>query len=183
MLEALASGKQCLRKRKRRIVMDIGGGTTDVAIYRNRKMIFTYCLPVGGDLVTNDISIGLNIPFAKAEEIKKKFANVDINFYETLNRINMDDIMLDKNRATLNIRLYSIVNDRLKELLNLVKEKIEAYGFIHSIPCGLVITGGTANLKVLQRLLKMCLICRQELAHHWMLKAIKVVGNPIYAQL
>ncbi len=150
ILEALASGEAVLTQEEKEsgvIIIDIGGGTTDIAIYNNKKMVFTYCLPVGGDLITNDISIGLNIPFAKAEEIKKKFANVDYNFYETLSKINMGDIMLDKNKATLNIRLYSIVNDRLKELINLVKEKIEAYGFIHSIPCGIVITGGTANLK------------------------------------
>ena len=89
-----------------------------------------------GDLITNDISIGLNISFAKAEEIKKKFANVDYNFYETLNKLNVGDLKLDKNKAALNIRLYSIVNDRVKEILNIVKEKFEAYGFIHSIPCG-----------------------------------------------
>ncbi|OQA21545.1 MAG: Cell division protein FtsA [Actinobacteria bacterium ADurb.Bin346] len=185
MLEALASGEAVLTPEEKEsgvIVMDIGGGTTDVAIYRNRKMIFTYCLPVGGDLVTNDISIGLNIPFAKAEEIKKKFANVDINFYETLNRINMDDIMLDKNRATLNIRLYSIVNDRLKELLNLVKEKIEAYGFIHSIPCGLVITGGTANLKGIAALAENVFNMPARIGTSLDVEGpSEVVGNPIYA--
>jgi len=106
------------------ILLDIGGGTTDVAIYKNKKMVFTHSLPVGGDLITNDISIGLNIPFLRAEEIKKKFANVDYNFYDTLNRINIGDIKIDSNRTTLNIRLYNIVNCRVKELLNLVKEKI-----------------------------------------------------------
>lgn len=150
ILEALASSEAVLTPEEKEsgvIMLDIGGGTTDVAIYKNKKMIFTYCLPVGGDLITNDISIGLNIPFAKAEEIKKRFANVDHNFYETLNKINMGDLKLDRNKAALNIRLYSIVNDRVKELLNMVKEKIEAYGFIHTIPCGVVITGGASNLK------------------------------------
>ncbi len=90
ILEALASSEAVLtpdEKESGAIMLDIGGGTTDVAVYKNKKMVFTYCLPVGGDLITNDISIGLNIPFAKAEEIKKKFSNVDYNFYETLNKI------------------------------------------------------------------------------------------------
>ncbi len=155
ILEALASSEAVLTQEEKEsgvIMLDIGGGTTDVAIYKNKKMVFTYCLPVGGDLITNDISIGLNIPFAKAEEIKKKFANVDYNFYETLNKLNVGDLKLDKNKAALNIRLYSIVNDRVKEMLNIVKEKFEAYGFIHSIPCGVVITGGAANLKGLAAL-------------------------------
>jgi cell division protein FtsA len=155
ILEALASSEAVLTQEEKEsgvIMLDIGGGTTDVAIYKNKKLVFTYCLPVGGDLITNDISIGLNIPFAKAEEIKKKFANVDYNFYETLNKLNMGDLKLDKNKAALNIRLYSIVNDRVKEMLNIVKEKFEAYGFIHSIPCGVVITGGAANLKGLAAL-------------------------------
>jgi len=150
ILEALASSEAVLTQEEKEsgvIMLDIGGGTTDVAIYKNKKLVFTYCLPVGGDLITNDISIGLNISFAKAEEIKKKFANVDYNFYETLNKLNVGDLKLDKNKAALNIRLYGIVNDRVKEMLNIVKEKFEAYGFIHSIPCGVVITGGAANLK------------------------------------
>lgn len=155
ILEALASSEAVLTQEEKEsgvIMLDIGGGTTDVAIYKNKKLVFTYCLPVGGDLITNDISLGLNISYAKAEEIKKKFANVDYNFYETLNKLNVGDLKLDKNKAALNIRLYGIVNDRVKEMLNIVKEKFEAYGFIHSIPCGVVITGGAANLKGLAAL-------------------------------
>jgi len=155
ILEALASSEAVLTQEEKEsgvIMLDIGGGTTDVAIYKNKKLVFTYCLPVGGDLITNDISIGLNISYAKAEEIKKKFANVDYNFYETLNKLNVGDLKLDKNKAALNIRLYGIVNDRVKEMLNIVKEKFEAYGFSHSIPCGVVITGGAANLKGLAAL-------------------------------
>ncbi len=150
ILEALASGEAVLTPEEKEsgvIMLDIGGGTTDVAVYKDKKMIFTYCLPVGGDLISNDISIGLNIPFAKAEEIKRKFANVDYNFYESLNRVNMSDIKIDRNKATLNIRLYSIVNSRVKELLKLIKEKIESYGFMYSVPCGVVLTGGVSQMK------------------------------------
>lgn len=150
IIEALASGEAVLTPEEKEsgvILLDIGGGTTDVAIYKNKKMIFTYCLPVGGNLITNDISIGLNIPFSKAEEIKKKFANVDFNFYDTLNRLNIGDIKIDSNKTTLNIRLYNITNSRVKELLGLVKEKIEGYKFMYKVPCGLVITGGTSLLK------------------------------------
>jgi cell division protein FtsA len=157
ILEALASSEAVLTPEEKEsgvIMLDIGGGTTDIAVYKNKKMVFTYCLPVGGNQITNDISIGLNIPFLKAEEIKKKFANVDYNFYETLNKINIGDVKLDRNKTTLNIRLYNIVNDRVKELLTIAKEKIEAYGFIHAVPCGVVVTGGTANLKGIQSLTK-----------------------------
>ncbi len=150
ILEALASSEAVLTPEEKGsgvIVLDIGGGTTDVAVYKDKKMVFTYCLPVGGNLITNDISVGLNITFQKAEEIKKKFANVDYNFYENLNKINIEDIKIDKNKATLNIRLYNIVNSRVKELLTLTREKIDNYGYMHSTPCGLVITGGTSQLR------------------------------------
>ncbi len=150
IIEALASSEAVLTPEEKEsgvILLDIGGGTTDVAIYKNKKMVFTYCLPVGGNLITNDISVGLNITFMKAEEIKKKFANVDYNFYETLNKMNIGDIKIDSNKTTLNIRLYNIVNCRVKELLSLVREKIESYSLIHEVPCGLVITGGTSLLK------------------------------------
>lgn len=150
IIEALASSEAVLTPEEKEsgvILLDIGGGTTDVAIYKDKKMVYTYCLPVGGDLITNDISIGLNITLPKAEEIKKKFANVDYNFYDTLNKVNIGDIKIDSNKTTLNIRLYNIVNCRVKELLNLVKEKVEGYSFMHEVPCGLVITGGTSMLK------------------------------------
>jgi cell division protein FtsA len=150
IIEALASSEAVLTSEEKEsgvILLDIGGGTTDVAIYKDKKMVFTYCLPVGGDLITNDISIGLNITLPKAEEIKKKFANVDYNFYDTLNKVNIGDIKIDSNKTTLNIRLYNIVNCRVKELLGLVKEKVEGYSFMHEVPCGLVITGGTSMLR------------------------------------
>lgn len=150
IVEAMASSEAVLTPEEKEsgvILLDIGGGTTDVAVYKNKKMIFTYCLPVGGDLITNDISIGLNITFSKAEEIKRKFANVDYNFYDTLNRVNIGDIKIDSNKTTLNIRLYNIVNCRVKELLSLIKEKVEGYNFMHEVPCGLVITGGSSMLK------------------------------------
>jgi len=155
ILEALASSEAVLTPEEKEsgvMVLDIGGGTTDIAIYRNRKMIFTYCLPVGGNLITNDISVGLNTTFTKAEEIKKKYANVDYDFYDNLSKINMDEIEINRNKTALNIRLYNIVNSRVKELLELVKEKIEEHGFIHSLPCGLVITGGSSCLKGIKTL-------------------------------
>jgi len=162
--------------------MDIGGGTTDVAVYKNKKMIFTYCLPVGGDLITNDISIGLNIPFSKAEEIKKKFANVDYNFYESLNRVNMGDIKIDRNKATLNIRLYTIVNSRVKELLRLVKEKIESYGFMYSVPCGLVLTGGVSQMKGITNMASSVFNLPVRIGIPSDVEGpSEVVGNPIYA--
>ncbi|MBN2073369.1 MAG: cell division protein FtsA [Actinobacteria bacterium] len=150
ILEALASGEAVLTPEEKEsgvILLDLGGGTTDVAIYKDKKMIFTYCLPVAGDLITNDISIGLNITFSKAEEIKKKYANVDYNFYDTLNKANMNDLIINRNKTALNIKLYNIVNVRVKELLNLIKEQVESCRLLHAAPCGLVITGGTSQLK------------------------------------
>ena len=150
VIEALASSEAVLTAEEKEsgvICLDIGGGTTDVAIYKNKKMIFTYCLPVGGDLITNDISIGLNITQNKAEEIKKRFANVDYNFPEILNRASISDMNINTNKTTLNIQLYNIVNSRVKEMLQLIKNKIDEYDLIKTIPCGLVITGGSSQIK------------------------------------
>jgi len=155
ILEALASSEAVLNPEEKEsgaMVLDIGGGTTDIAIYKDKKMIFTYCLPVGGNLVTNDISVGLNITFAKAEEIKKKYANVDYNFYESLNKVNMGEIKINRNKTTLNIRLYNIVNSRVKEIFELVKEKVQEYSHMHSLPCRLVLTGGSSRLKGIKAL-------------------------------
>jgi cell division protein FtsA len=185
ILEAIASSEAVLTPEEKEsgvILLDIGGGTTDVALYRDKKMIFTYCLPVGGNLITNDISIGLNITFPKAEDIKKKYANVDYNFYESLNKVNMDEIKINRNKTTLNIRLYNIVNSRAREMMVLIKEKIEEYGFMHSAPCGVVITGGTSQLKGLKALTASIfdLPVRLGLPHEVEGPA-EVTNNPIYS--
>ena len=164
------------------ILLDIGGGTTDVALYKDKKMIFTYCLPVGGNLITNDISIGLNITFPKAEDIKKKYANVDYNFYENLNKVNMDEIKINRNKTTLNIRLYNIVNSRTREMMVLIKEKIEEYGFMHSAPCGVVITGGTSQLKGLKALTASIFDLPVRLGIPFEVEGpAEVINNPIYS--
>ncbi|MFO7929076.1 MAG: cell division protein FtsA [Candidatus Humimicrobiaceae bacterium] len=185
ILEALASGEAVLTPEEKKsgvILLDIGGGTTDVAVYKDKKLVFTYCLPVGGDLITNDISIGLNIPFSKAEDIKKKFANVDYNFYESLNKVNMGDIKIDRNKATLNIKLYTIVNSRVKELLKLIKEKIESYGFMYSVPCGLVITGGVSQMKGLTTMANSIFNLPARLGIATEVEGPKeVANNPIYS--
>ena len=185
IVEALASSEAVLTPEEKEsgvILLDIGGGTTDVAIYKDKKMVFTYCLPVGGNLITNDISVGLNITFPKAEEIKKKFANVDYNFYETLNKVNMGDVKIDSNKTTLNIRLYNIVNCRVKELLNLVKDKIESYSLIHEVPCGLVITGGTSLLKGMAALANSVFGLPVRLGTpHDVEGPSEVITNPIYS--
>lgn len=150
ILEALASAEAVLTNEEKEsgvILLDIGGGTTDVAIYKNRKLVFTYCLPVGGDLVSNDISIGLNIPLLKAEDIKKRYANANYSFHESLNRNDMDNYNINRSKTTLNIQLYNIVNSRVKEMLILIKEKIDKFGFSNIVPCGLVITGGSSQIR------------------------------------
>ena len=64
----------------------------------------------------------------------------------------MEEIKINRNKTTLNIRLYNIVNSRAREMMALIKEKIEEYGFLHSAPCGVVLTGGTSQLKGLKAL-------------------------------
>lgn len=185
IIEALASSEAVLTPEEKEsgvVLLDIGGGTTDVAIYKNKKMIFTYCLPVGGNLITNDISVGLNITFAKAEEIKKKFANVDYNFYETLSKLNIGDIKIDNNKTTLNIRLYNIVNCRVKELLDLVKEKVEGYNFMHEVPCGVVITGGTSLINGIKALANSIFDLPVRLGVPYDVEGpSEVISNPIYS--
>ncbi len=155
IIEALASSEAVLSNEEKEsgvILLDIGGGTTDVAVYKNKKMIFTYCLPVGGDLITNDISIGLNIPFSKAEEIKKRFANVDYNFPDVLNRASISEMNINTNKTTLSIQLYNIVSSRIKEMMQIIKSKVDEFGITSTIPCGLVLTGGSSQMKGILKL-------------------------------
>ena len=148
VFEPLASAESVLTEDERQngvVMADIGGGTTGVAIIRDNNFIHTSVLPVAGHSLTHDISVGLGVSFELAEEVKKKYASVEIGLEK------MADRTLTEGGQTVPYNeLYEIVRSRVEELLRLIV--LEMPGDIKSVRGGLVLTGGTSTLPGLAEL-------------------------------
>jgi len=128
------------------ILIDIGGGTTDIAIYTDGAIWQTVVLPIGGNQVTNDIAIGLRLPFGIAEELKVTYGHCDSSIVDNDDMIDLAYFMPDCNDLVPRKLLAEIIQARVEELFTMVHEEIKKSGYDGLLPAGIVITGGTAEL-------------------------------------
>jgi len=160
VLNALASGEAVLEPNEQEmdvIVVDIGGGTTDVALYRQGAVFHTKVLPVGGNHVTNDIAIGLRVPFEVAENVKLRYGDcrpeeIDPDSVFTVSPFGGERIMVGRQD------LATVIEARIEEIFQLILKEVQASGYDGLLPAGVVLTGGSSQLrgitKVAQRVLK-----------------------------
>lgn len=152
VLEPLASSEAVLTAEEKRdgvILADIGGGTTDVAIFRGGSIWHTSVLPVAGYQLTRDIGIGLGMPFDVAEQMKKKYGSV-MPVYEGSGDSAAREIAQDGHGFSYQ-GLCSILRVRVEEILKLIR--LEVPGDCEKlVPGGLVLTGGSSNLPGLAKL-------------------------------
>ncbi len=146
VLEPLASAEAVLTEEEKQdgvLLADIGGGTTDVAIFKDNSVSYTSVLPVAGYQVTRDISIGLGLSYELAEEMKKKYGSV-MNIPEGDGD---EDKTLTQDGHSVSYRdLSEIIRVRVEELLRLIILELPRTDYPRLIPSGMVITGGGANL-------------------------------------
>jgi len=151
ILEPLASGEAVLTPEERDtgvIMADIGGGTTDIAVFKNGSIYHTAILPVAGYQVTSDISIGLGLPFNIAEKMKKRYGNVE----PTLEIDHVVQVGIENGHSASYKDLCNIIRARMEELLQLILLEMPTSDYQTLVPCGLVLTGGTSNLSGLDEL-------------------------------
>jgi cell division protein FtsA len=126
-------------------LIDIGGGTTDIALYEKGALIFSATIGVGGYNFTNDLAIGTRTPIDKAEKIKRKYGcGTDPNVRDQ--NIEIPSVGGKKMRTISVSLLADILKPRAEEIFEMVKRKIEEEGFENKINAGIVITGGSAYL-------------------------------------
>jgi cell division protein FtsA len=133
-------------------LLDIGGGTTDVAIFYDGAIRHSEVIPLGGEYITNDIAIGLRTPHNQAESIKRKYATLAITPEEKKEEVKVPGIGGREDRIVSKEMLYSIVTPRVEEILMITNKAIKRSGFSDVLGAGVVITGGTARLKGLDRI-------------------------------
>jgi cell division protein FtsA len=155
VLEPLASSEAVLADGETDLgvaLVDIGGGSTDIAVFSDGAIWHTVVLPIGGNLVTNDIAIGLRLPFGVAEELKVTFGHCDPSSIAEDDMIDLAQFMPDCDDLVPRKLLAEIIQARMEELFEMVHEEISKSGYDGLLPAGLVITGGTAEMPGIQGL-------------------------------
>ncbi len=156
-LEALASSDSVLTAEEREagvVLVDIGGGTTDVAIFQDDIIRHTAVIPFGGNVITDDIKEGCQIIRTQAEQLKVKFGSA-IPTEAQENEIVVIPGLKGRQNKEISVRnLSSIINARMEEILEHVYYEIKNSGFEKKLIAGIVVTGGGANLKHLPQLVE-----------------------------
>lgn len=154
-LQPIASSRSVLSSEEKDmgvILVDIGGGTTDLAIWKEGSLIHSQIIPVGGNHFTNDLAVALKVPHAEAERIKINHGSV---LAETLNQnshITVQGISGTKSREVQLSYIANVLGARAEELFTLIKETINEKDLSNEITGGIVLTGGGALIKGLPEL-------------------------------
>ncbi|MBN1961453.1 MAG: cell division protein FtsA [Deltaproteobacteria bacterium] len=149
VLEQLASSDAVLSQDEKDLgvaLIDIGGGTTDLAIWSEGSIVHTSVLAVGGDHITNDIAVGLRTPMDDAERIKQKHGCAMSSLIERDETIEVPSVGGRKPRVLARQILTEIIEPRVEEMFSLVQQEIHRTGYEDLLASGVVITGGATML-------------------------------------
>ncbi len=152
ILEPLASSEAVLTEDEKQvgvILADIGGGTTDIAVFKEGSIWHTSILPVAGYQLTRDVAIGLGLPFDVAEEMKKRYGSV-MPVYESKAETT-STISADGHGVSYQ-DLCDIVRARVEEIIRLILLEMPRSDYEELVPAGLVLTGGSSNLAGIEAL-------------------------------
>lgn len=134
-------------------LIDIGAGTTEVAIFERGSLWYTCTIPLGGDNFTNDIAVGLRTPISDAEKIKRKYGCVLGPGFDEAETIEVPSVGKGKRPRVLSRQILAdIIQPRAEEIFRLVDSDIKRMGFEKSLNSGLVLTGGTALLEGIEEI-------------------------------
>ncbi len=155
VLEALASSKAILTDEEREIgvaIVDIGGGTSDIAIFADNAIKYTGAVPLGGQNLTNDIAFGLRTPISAAEKIKIKYGCCLGEMVSPDETIEVPSVGGRPSRQVARQVLAAICEPRMEEILFHINQELERSGYKRKIGAGVVLTGGGALIEGAQEL-------------------------------
>jgi len=149
VLSSLASGHMVTTAEERQngvLVIDLGGGTTDYALYRDGTAHTTGVVPVGGAHLTNDLSIGLRLTEGQADKLKLRFGRADVATKDRATKVWLDGTFAIGDRQFPQQAIEQITAARIWELFEVVKKKLGTAFAPETCAAGVVLTGGTAKL-------------------------------------
>ncbi len=185
ILEQLASSYSVLSEDEKELgvcMVDIGGGTTDIAIFTDGAIRHTAVIPIAGDQVTNDIAMALRTPTQNAEDLKIKYACALAQLAGAEETIKVPSVGDRPARELSRQSLAEVVEPRYDELFTLIKAEIRRSGFDDLIPAGIVLTGGTSKIEGAIELAEEIFHMPVRLGVPQAVKGLSdVVSNPIYS--
>ncbi len=185
ILEQLASSYSVLTDDERELgvcLVDIGGGTTDIAIFTDGSIRHTGVIPIAGDQVTNDIAMALRTPTQHAEEIKIKYACALTQLTSADDTIKVPSVGDRPPRDLSRQSLAEVVEPRYDELFTLVQAELRRSGFEEMVPAGIVLTGGTSKMEGVVELAEEIFHMPVRVGYPQTVRGLNdIVRNPIYA--
>jgi cell division protein FtsA len=153
VLQPLASSRAVLTAEEQNlgvVVVDIGGGTSDVALFLEGSLWHTEVLPIGGNHLTNDIAIGLRTPASEAEKIKIKYGCALSSLVKHEETLDVPSVGGRPPRLLSRQILSEIIEPRVEELFGMVQQRLKKTGFEDMFASGIVLTGGVALMEGVQ---------------------------------
>ncbi len=185
ILEQLASGYSVLTEDEKELgvcLVDIGGGTTDIAIFTEGAIRHTAVIPIAGDQVTNDIAVALRTPTQHAEDIKVKYACALSQLAGAEETIEVPSVGDRPARRLSRQTLAEVVEPRYEELMTLIHQELRRSGFEELIAAGVVLTGGSSKMEGAVELAEEVFHVPVRLGLPQQVTGLSdVVRNPIYA--
>lgn len=155
ILGALASAEAVLSHDEKELgvaLLDIGGGTSDLAIFHAGSIRYTRVIPLGGNHITNDISVGLRTPRPEADKLKHKYGCAMASLVPQDEMIEVPNIGGKERQSAARQLLADFIEPRAEEILDLVRAEIVKSGYADLLAAGVVLTGGTSLLEGLPEL-------------------------------
>jgi len=149
VLEPLATSRAVLTEDEKEVgvaMVEMGGGTTDLAVFYEGKIRHVASLPFGGLTVTNDLVKGLSIPFAEAQKAKEQFGAAFAQMVDPQETVELPGPSPGQRRHVARELIAHIVEQRLDEMFGLVQDDLDRAGVLDKLGAGIVLTGGTPTL-------------------------------------
>lgn len=185
-LEPLASADAVLSDEEKEagvVLVDIGGGTTDVAIYHDNIIRHTAVIPLGGNIITEDIKVGCSIINSQAEQLKVRFGSALATEMQENQVISIPGLRGRPHKEISVKTLANIIQARVEEILAFVMYEIKNSGYEKKLAGGIVVTGGGSQLKHLPQLVEYFtgLDCRIGTPNEHLAKSSENITNPMFA--
>lgn len=185
ILEQLASSHAVLTDDEKELgvcLVDMGGGTTDIAVFTEGAIRHTAVIPIAGDQVTNDIAVALRTPTQHAEEIKIKYACALAELSTADESIEVPSVGDRPSRRLARQTLAEVVGPRYEELFSLIQAELRRSGFEDLIAAGIVLTGGCSKMEGVVDLAEEIFHMPVRLGNPQYVSGLsEVVRNPVYS--
>ncbi|MDA8406885.1 MAG: cell division protein FtsA [Deltaproteobacteria bacterium] len=185
ILQQMAAAEAVLSSDEKELgvaLIDIGGGTTDIAVFIEGAIQHTAVIAVGGDQLTNDIAVGLRTPTGEAEKIKKRYGCALATLVNRDETIHVPGVGGRQPRVLARSVLAEITEPRLEEIIGLARRELEKYNLLNAVASGIVLTGGSVAIQGITELAEQLFDMPVRLGYPTGVSGlVDVVNSPVYA--